>query len=163
MLEDSNNLNIYIYGSQNYGTANEKSDTDLIIIQKEYKRLDNINFHSFTESTFKKACEQGDIACLEVYYSQNSLKNTISLPTFKLDLESFRRNISMLTSNSWVKGKKKLIVVGDYDLNIGLKSVFHSLRILNYAIQIGETGKIFDFKRDSYILTDLFKGLSLFV
>ena len=158
MIEDENNLNIYIFGSQLYGTANEKSDTDLIVIQGKFKEIDDVNVHCYTFNTFLNACENGDIACLEVLYAQKSIKETVKIgANINLDKESFRRNNSMLSSNSWVKGKKKLIVLGDYDLDIGLKSIFHSLRILDYCIQIGEQNKIYDFTRDSYILKDLYK------
>lgn len=158
MIEDENNINIYIFGSQLYGTATEKSDTDLIIIQKEYKEINDVNIHCYTFETFWNSCENGDIACLEVLYSQKTLKESVKIDeSIVLDKESFRRNNSMLSSNSWVKGKKKLIVLGDYDLDIGLKSIFHSLRILDYCIQIGEQNKIYDFTRDSYILKDLYK------
>jgi len=158
MIEDENNLNIYIFGSQLYGTANEKSDTDLIVIQKEFKEIDDVNVHCYTFDMFWTACENGEIACLEVLFAQKALKETVKISKgIKLNRESFRRNNSMLSSNSWVKGKKKLIVLGDYDLDIGLKSIFHSLRILDYCIQIGEQNKIYDFTRDSYILEDLYK------
>lgn len=56
-----------------------------------------------------------------------------------------------------VKGKKKLIVAGDYDLNLAVKSVFHSLRILDYGIQVASTHKISNWTSMNYVLEDLRK------
>lgn len=141
----------YLYGSHTYGVADIFSDEDFIVIQDRLTIPTRPDDHHFTEEMFQKVLNSGDIACLEVYFNYKL--------TFNLDLdkESFRRNISMITSNSWVKGKKKLIVTSDYDLRVGLKSVYHSLRILDFAIQIGETGKIYDFTKDSWILQELHK------
>jgi len=155
VMREDNILGKYVFGSRLYGTANEKSDTDYIVIQGVYRPIDDVNIHCYTVGNFIRACEQGDISCLEILYSNNNFP--FNKEDITLNFESFRRNNSMLTSNSWVKGKKKLIVLGDYDLDIGLKSIFHSLRILDYCIQIGEQKEIYDFTRDSYILKDLYK------
>lgn len=56
-----------------------------------------------------------------------------------------------------MKGKKKLVIVDDYDLNLGLKSTFHSLRILDYGIQIAEHNKIINYSSMNYILDDIVK------
>lgn len=44
-----------------------------------------------------------------------------------------------------LKLKKKLIVIGDYDLNVGLKSFYHSYRTLNYGVQIALKGYIYGY------------------
>ncbi len=77
--------------------------------------------------------------------------------TFNLNKEKLRISISTITSNSWVKGKKKLTVMGDYDLNIAIKSVFHSLRILDLGIQLCNDGKITNYGAMNYVLFDLIK------
>ncbi len=78
-----------------------------------------------------------------MHYNDNILKMTNDLGiTFKLDKTKLRVAISTIVSNSWVKGKKKLIVQGDYDLNLAIKSTFHSLRILDFGTQIAMEGKI---------------------
>lgn len=160
IINDNNNLNIYISGSKLYGSDDALSDIDLIIIQKEYRPSNDINIHCFTLDGFIDGAKSGDIAILEVYFNRNAdfiLKKTIEIPDVEIDPISFRRKISMLTSNSWVKGKKKLIVVGDYDLRVGVKSIFHSLRILGYAISIGKNSNISDYSQDNYILEELYK------
>ena len=61
---------------------------------------------------------------------------------FSLDKWKLRESFSHVASNSWVKAKKKLTVEKDYDLYIGQKSLFHSLRLLSFAIDICELGEI---------------------
>ena len=63
---------------------------------------------------------------------------------FELDLDSLRRSISAIASNSWVKSKKKIAINEHY---IGKKSLFHSLRIVDYGIQISTEGKIVSFTK----------------
>lgn len=73
----------------------------------------------------------------------------------EINLQELRKSISTICNNSWVKGKKKLIIAGDYDLHLAIKSVFHSLRIYDYGFQIATTGKIYNFKSMNFVLEDL--------
>jgi len=152
-------LNKCLFGSRLYGSHSEKSDHDYIVIQDELEKIEDVNIHCFTKESFITAVKNGDIACLEVYFADKSTFEVYKweFPTVDINKESFRRNISMLTSNSWVKGKKKLIVIGDYDLDIALKSIFHSIRILDFAIQIMREGKILDYSNMNWLLRDLYK------
>lgn len=61
---------------------------------------------------------------------------------FKLDLIKLKHFVSHINSNSWVKSKKK-ITQGDY--YIGIKSIFHSMRIVMFGIQLAKYGVITDF------------------
>ena len=103
---------------------------------------------------------------LSVFFSPKEfiLKETIKfkLVQNKQFSENLRTSISTITSNSWVKGKKKLIITVDYDLNLALKSVFHSLRILDFGIQISENKKIVNFSNCNWILVELKKLSSEF-
>lgn len=165
ILSDDNNLYLALFGSRLYGTNNDESDYDYIIIQKEYRPYPDPNIHCYTMMMFEQSVINGDIACLEVMFSDktfwyvfnNNPLNMVRSNNFKPNIDSFRRNISMLTNNSWNKGKKKLIVIGDYDVNIALKSVFHSIRILDYAIQIMNNGKIVDYQSMNWLYTELFE------
>jgi hypothetical protein len=61
---------------------------------------------------------------------------------------------SKKSSNSYVKAKKKITVEKDCQY-IGLKSLFHSIRIIDFSIQLASTGRIFDFGRSNGILHEL--------
>jgi hypothetical protein len=54
---------------------------------------------------------------------------------FQLSLPLLRKSISSIVNNSWVKAKKKMELKDECSY-IGLKSLFHSFRILDFGIQI---------------------------
>ena len=66
---------------------------------------------------------------------------------FTLDVKKLRHATSHVSSNSWVKCKKKL-EIGDY--HTGIKSIFHSLRIPIFSTQLIENGQI-DFTSANFI------------
>ena len=139
---------VYLYGSRLYGVADEKSDYDYIVIvdmikndylQYESKELD---IHVISESYYKKLLDKHSIMALEVYYhSKDFLQDYFE---FNLSLDTLRRKISAVVSNSWAKARKKLDIPEEDDY-LGLKSLFHSIRILSYGIDIARDGNI-DFK-----------------
>lgn len=61
---------------------------------------------------------------------------------FKLNLQQLRKSISEKASHSWVKAKKKFEIEDDRKIYIGKKSLFHSMRIIDFGIQIARYGKI---------------------
>ena len=150
--------NIYKFGSHVYGTNHHGSDDDFIKVSDEFKISDNVNVKIYSPSQFQYLLDNHDIAALECYFLPQSkiVKKEIDF-NFTLNKEKLRTSISLISSNSWVKGKKKLIVVGDYDVYVGIKSIFHSLRILSYGIQIAREGRIVDYECVNYIYHDLIR------
>lgn len=142
---DERIIKMYRYGSRVYGTATDKSDYDFIAIVESDKDLyysvnkPNTNFTVYSESMFIKRIQEHHISALECIFQK---KDDPYLKYFKLNKEKLRRSLSATASNSFVKCKKKL-KQGDY--YIGKKSLFHSLRILGYGIQIALTGRIVDY------------------
>jgi predicted nucleotidyltransferase len=161
LIQDEKVLNVYLFGSHVYGTNHENSDIDVILVAKTYFDSKDVNIHVYTQTQFQSLLDKGEIQMLECFFAPKAfvLKETV---LFKIEFnktfsENLRIAISTICSNSWVKGKKKLIIQGDYDLNLALKSVFHSLRILDYGIQISENQQIINFKSCNWILTELKK------
>lgn len=158
-INDDNVLNIYVFGSRVYGTATPESDTDVIMVVKEWFDSIDINIHVYTVEQFQLLVNRHDIQAMECVFAPKEwvLKNKqyFSMPIFSAPL--LRVAISTIASNSWVKGKKKLVVAGDYDMHLAIKSIFHSLRILDFGIQIANTMSIQNFGSMNYILDDLKK------
>jgi predicted nucleotidyltransferase len=157
-LHPSRIQNVYIFGSQVYSTASEISDYDILIIAKtpyEEKELvvDNCNIHILTLDRFLEGLKQHHIGRLECLMSPQKwrLKEEINIPII-IKESGLRHSISHTVSNSWIKSKKKL-EQGDYYL--GIKSLFHSLRIAMFGLQIINHGKIVDFKCANYIWEEL--------
>lgn len=139
------------YGSTVYGTANELSDTDYIVVVKDgiecddqYKRSDG-DYSFFSKSQFQQLLDDQFIGAIEAYFTDPSLIHQGSFKdfTYKVNLAKLREECSKRASNSYVKCKKKLI---DGEIRIGLKSLFHSLRILDFGIQIATHGKIVNYQ-----------------
>lgn len=155
--QDNNILNCYIYGSHIYKSNDEFSDIDLILIVKEKQISENIDIHIFTVEEFQTLLNNMDIKALECFFIIDEFKFENHIFTFNYNESNLRKSISTISNNSWVKSKKKITVLGDYDLRCGLKSLFHSIRILDYGIQISKYKKIISFETYSYILKDLHK------
>lgn len=144
----------FVYGSTIYGSNDEKSDIDTFVVGGSENfincEIKNIN-------DFQRLLDEQDIQAIEIYSS--NIENEVFTDLFKYEVnkDKLRTSISTITSNSWVKGKKKLTVMGDYDLRAGLKSVFHSIRILDFGIQIATHGKVVEWGNYNYVLKDLYK------
>ena len=148
-LSDDNIVCAFSYGSRVYGNITTRSDYDYIFIVKtktDEQFSDNlININFFDEASHKTRIRNHEISALETIFldDRHILKNH-NFP-FVLNLSMLRQGCSAKSSNSWIKAKKKLTITIDYDLAIGRKSLWHSFRIINFAIQIAKTGKINDY------------------
>lgn len=146
------------FGSTVYGTRTDKSDIDIIAISdsaedlyaiyqsKDYPEFSdysrNVDLHIISTKTFQELLDEHDIMALETYYQMHDSDK--ELFKFSLDLDKLRRKVSAVCSNSWSKARKKLDIPEEDDY-LGLKSLFHSIRILSYGIDIAKDSKI-DFK-----------------
>jgi predicted nucleotidyltransferase len=150
--------NIYIFGSVVYGNNSEKSDTDILVISKtsfierEFKDTD-LNIHVMTMDKFLDGLNQHNIRNIECLMGPDwsRIQERVVIP-FKLDLNKLRHSVSHTNSNSWIKSKKK-IQQGDY--YIGLKSLYHSIRIVMFGIQIAKYSHIVDFTVANYIWIEM--------
>ncbi len=171
---DNNLIYVFKYGSQVYGTKNNMSDVDVICIVKEKNKtlhstinklvLENLNqkhikidINEYSEEEFLIALGNCEISFLECMFLEDKdvIYKSKNLPEVKIDLSVLRESISKKASNSWVKAKKKLIVEEDYDVNIAQKSLFHSLRILDFGIQIAKNNKIIDYSSSNFLLDEI--------
>jgi hypothetical protein len=151
-------LNKYNFGSIVYGTNTEKSDEDYICVTDEKVISNDINIHYYTIEEFQRLLDNHEIQMLECYFIDDKFKHVENHKfNFELNLSKLRVSISTITSNSWVKGKKKLIVMADYDKYIAIKSIFHSIRILDLGIQIATYHRIINYSEYNWLFFDLLK------
>ena len=142
------------YGSRVYGTASEKSDFDFLLIVPNQCPLPTgheylnglLNLQICHKADFQEQLNQHKIKALECWYMPHALMPAEGIKhigahfKFDLDLQILRSSISEKASHSFVKAKKKIDKEKDY--YIGWKSLFHSLRILNFGIQIAKSKTI---------------------
>jgi predicted nucleotidyltransferase len=141
--------NIYVYGSRVYGTFNENSDIDYILIcnqdelKKDYHNIDsNIQITSYNIEGFLIGMEKHDISILECLFLEDKFKIENMKFRLEINLSKLRESISGIISNSYVKAKKKIF---DDEIYIGQKSLFHCFRICYYGTQIAIHKQIIDY------------------
>lgn len=163
---NDNIVAMYDYGSTVYGTRNEKSDRDVIMIvndkeascnQQELAPFLDVNVYSRQE--FEELVKKHEVTALECLALTDDLiwKKPAQPWHFELHLPELRQSLSAKSSNSWVKAKKKFIVEQDYAPYIGQKSAWHAIRIMEFGYQIATKGKIEDFTAVNHLLPEILK------
>jgi hypothetical protein len=104
-----------------------------------------VTFNCFTYDQWQEKLWNHEPKPLECHFlpKENVVAQTYDF-NWKLDLVKLRHAFSRQASISWVKCKKK---IQDEEIYIGIKSMFHSLRILNFGIQIASEGRIYDYQQ----------------
>lgn len=142
------------YGSRVYGTQSDTSDYDFLCIMPANRKKDSgeeyrngdLNIHLYNHMHFQDLLNRHKIQAMEGYFLPNHLLFNQRIRkefTFNLDLGTLREEISSKSSNSFVKAKKKIDKEKDY--YVGWKSLFHSLRLLDFGTQIARYGVIRDY------------------
>ncbi len=153
---NNNILAVIPYGSQVYKNKNS-SDYDFYVvvegkdIYQDYHQKD-IDITVISKDLFIEDINKNSVKGLETLYTPKEVENyfiedslDIELQLLKksiLDKSKIREQFSRTTSNSYVKAKKKIIIEQDFDYMTSLKSLWHSIRINDFAIQILENNKI---------------------
>jgi len=141
--------NLYLYGSRVYGTYDESSDYDYLMVSSieepfvQFKH-EKVNVTVFSLTEWYKRLQEHEISALECLYlpKEMVLKDKLSFEVV-IDNQVLRRAVSAKASNSFVKAKKKFTV--ENDIYVGKKSLFHALRIPMFGKQLAEHGKITDY------------------
>lgn len=142
--------NIYVFGSRVYGTNREDSDYDILVTACQMHahleiKDDEYNIHIYTPDNFKEKLKQHDIHALECVFAPEWAKLQLKedyLNQWKYNPEKLQKYIHNQSYSSWGKGKDNIV---EGYTEYGLKSIFHSLRMLMFAIQIANEGKIINY------------------
>jgi hypothetical protein len=129
---------------------------NLMTTQSILYRANMLDMHIMTFDHYKQQIENCDIMALECFYQNNHI-NSIIASSFKLNLSSLRRRVSAVVSNSWVKAKKKCKQGDNY---VGYKSLFHSIRILDYGLQIARYGGIIDYQASNIVWAQIQESIN---
>lgn len=135
----------YLWGSRCYKTHTDSSDYDIICVGDvetghEYRNGD-LNIHTLNTTDWHQHLHDHAVMEIECLFLPQECRIVDRLDVnFNLDLVKLRHVWSAKASNSWVKAKKKIDVADEW--YIGQKSLFHSLRMINFAIQLASTNRI---------------------
>jgi len=144
---------IFMYGSQVYGTQTSRSDYDFLVIactMHSHKEFNDgsYNVHIKTPDLFYDELIDHKMSALECIYAPNFAQIQVfsgygvDLSNFKINQTKLKRRALADSHHSWFKAKR---MINDGDIYRGMKSAWHSLRILMFADQILNEGCIYDF------------------
>lgn len=159
-LANTNVSNAYPYGSRVYGTHNQQSDYDFILVLKNKKATEysdnQVNVFYYTEDEFRTRLVDHEISALECIFLPEhlKLKEEVTFP-HRLDLSQLYTSLSAKSGNSWEKCRKKLTIPESLDLQVGRKSLFHAFRILTFGKQIALNGQITNYQEANPILQEV--------
>lgn len=159
-------ISVFAHGSRVFGTDTTTSDRDHEVIveggwdgpeQVEVGDAPNVRQYTFlTRSRWLREADECTVLFCECAFLPPELSVIPLVPEgWAPDAEKVRRQFSRTASNSWVKCKKKLIVPESFDPHVGKKSLWHSLRILMFGIQILEHGRIVDFREANPLFAEV--------
>lgn len=143
-------LNVYAYGSRVFGNVGPNADYDYIVVEtgedgKEANLIfPGIDITVYDCKRFRDRVLEHEISVLECLHlpPHHVLLQKVVFG-WSLNKSKLREAFSAKSSNSWVKAKKKFDV--EKEPYIAKKSLWHSLRILKFGLQIANHGKIVDF------------------
>jgi hypothetical protein len=141
-------LNVYRFGSCNYGTSHESSDLDLMVVCKEDEFnlcaivTPHYNLNFYSREHFSQRLLQQRICAIEAL--SHPLVQCHPF-TFKLNLRTLRSSIDHIVYFSLMKGERKLLGGKRHlvqDTYIAKKQIFHAYRIAACAIELCESGRV---------------------
>lgn len=157
----------FMYGSSVYGTMTNKSDEDIVAIVDDAVDLSDAtngtweyhddtdlgkpikDYQFMTESSLIQRIKDHNILALEMLFLPEDKVLIGSIDKYRsyfhLDKWKLRQSFSAVSSNAYAKAHKKMTVEKDYDLYRGQKSLFHSIRVLIFGIQIAKECRITDY------------------
>lgn len=150
-------LNIYPYGSQVYGNAKENSDHDYIIVYKRSllpsgafkdnaisSQDRNIQGICYSRGGFIDAINNYQMSALECIFLPEDMivKNTFKFKMNKYVEKEFISKVISLASASWHNAQ---LSFKDDNFEYVKKNIYHAIRIIDFAIQIKNEGKIVDY------------------
>lgn len=149
-----------IFGSITYGTSHNDSDIDLIIVLADnYPHIptDTISIHEehighmdityYSVKSFQQDLINNEVKAVESIFipeqfiiigDQKHFQNH-----FIVNPHAIRHTFGKVCRNAWNKGVKKLTRETEHhEHNRGKKSLYHSIRLFHFALQLYETKKI---------------------
>lgn len=139
-----------VFGSYIYNNSFAK-DVDVVLINNKELNFSQFDTQTISLELFKQNLKNCEIKSLECLFSPHT-----NLPKEELgkeiDWSNLRASISKVSSHSFVKAKKKFI---DNEFYIGQKSLYHSLRIIMFGIQLANNKNIINFSEANHFLVDI--------
>lgn len=160
-LKNTDILNVYPIGSRVYGTHAPNSDYDFVIVgnvylsnflgpNKDDTMLLSKNYAGkclqaliYTTQSFSNSLKQHSVLAMECFYLPEDLVlQKAVIFNFNLDKKQLRNRVMQKAIYDWERFKTKF---ENGKTQKAKRSLFHSLRVLDFGLQIANTGKINDY------------------
>jgi predicted nuclease of restriction endonuclease-like RecB superfamily len=173
-LDHSKVLNIYPYGSKIYGTDDEYSDSDYVIVFKSsllpsgafkdnaISSFDReIQGTCYSRAGFIDAINNYEISALECIFlpEEKVIQKNMNFGITKFYEKEFVKKIITKASSSWYFST---LAYRDELIESSIKNIFHALRILDFGLQIKEHKKIVNYSSMNEIKKELDKSYNTF-
>lgn len=150
---------VYCCGSQVYGTANHQSDNDFVVILSNRKAKQDLIFKDQVDvivhgiDSFNESLSKHNLFALECLFlpKQFCLKEPRPVFDFKLNREKLIDSVTAKSLADFLKAKNQF----EDNLESSKKKLFHSIRLLMFAIQILKYGKINDYTQANHYWTEI--------
>lgn len=168
-IDYSKILNIYPYGSKIYGTDDEFSDSDYILVYKSsilpsgafrdnaISSFDrSIQGVCFSRGGFIDAINNYDMSALECIFlpEDKIIQKKMNFSMNKFNIKDLSKNIISKASSSW---HFSILSFNDDNIESSKKNVYHAIRILDFGIQIKENKKIINYSSMNQMKNNIYK------
>lgn len=160
-------LNIYPYGSRVYGSYDEYSDNDYIIVYKSsllpsgafkdnaissYDR--KIQGVCYSRGGFQDALNNYQMSALECLYlnEDDIIQKKWNFKLSDINMKVFAKKVITTASSSWHNSK---LAYKDDNVDGVARNIYHAFRILDFGLQIKEHGKIINYSSTNDLKKEL--------
>lgn len=163
LKETKNAVAVYPYGSRVYGTAEDDSDWDFVVVTSKARKKSDmkrglLNIKYWSPDHFQHLLDEHHITALECYFLpiDRGYSDTIVLPDkpwkFKLGKAKLYESLIEKADRDWAKAEKWLRAVDKTPENVlkAKKAIWHSFRILSFGCQIATLKTIFGYDEASW-------------
>lgn len=170
-IDETKVLNIYPYGSRVYGCYNNFSDYDYIIIYKS-SLLPSGSFKDnaitsknglmqatcYSRGGFIDAINNYQMPALEAIFLPEEMivKKTFDFKLNKFEEKQFIKKVISLSSSSW---RNSTLAFQNDNQFYTAKNIYHSLRILNFGLQIKKNKKIINYSSMNETKKEIYDNL----
>lgn len=158
-------INVHIYGSRVYGTYNDNSDYDLLIILKDdlspgiqQTTIGNCDITIKSLQEIKTELLLNNIQRLELLWSPVLINNVDLADLFVFDQQLLRTSVA--TTSTKCLAYAKILWLKENNIEKSKKNIFHSIRYVYFGIQIIKHGKITDYQEANTYLYEIINDTS---
>lgn len=158
-----NDYAVYLYGSRVYGNAQLHSDWDYVVVREGVEKGDirqgMVNVKLVSPGHFQRLLDEHRMTALECLFlpPEKTLKAPTTPWRFKLDKAQLFETVSARSDQDWAKAVKRFNSSFDRatELERGKKSLYHSIRLLMFGIQIAKHSSIVDYGEANPIFEEI--------